>query len=141
MRAIHMISAASLALAPILPSAAADGLYATFQRASTHAGQTMGLSPRDAGRRGGEAAGAALVCYGLKITDRAAALRQQYEGDALAEFDAEAARILAAWQATKVCDNANGPNECKVSQQWSCLQAMREIGPAGSAVPGLVEPK
>ncbi len=99
------------------------------------------LLARDAGRRAGEAAGAALVCYGLRITDKVTELRTQYEGDDLAEFDDQARKVLQAWQATKTCENASGPNECKVSQQWSCLQALREIGPGGSALPGLVEPK
>ena len=109
--------------------------------ASAGEGQTKTLSPRDAGRRGGEAAGAALVCYGFRITDEVTELRSRYRGADLAEFDEQAGKILQAWQATKTCQNATGPNECKVSQQWSCLQALREIGPGGSAVPGLVEPK
>ncbi len=96
---------------------------------------------RDAGRRAGEAAGAALVCYGLRITEKVTELRSRYRGDDLAEFDEQARKVLQAWQATKTCENASGPNECKVSQQWSCLQALREIGPSGSAASGLVEPK
>jgi hypothetical protein len=70
-----------------------------------------------------------------------AELRSKYQGDALTEFDEQAAKTLQAWQATKTCQHANGPNECKVSQQWSCLQAIQEVGPGGSAVSGLVEPK
>jgi hypothetical protein len=60
-----------------------------------------------------------------------AELRSKYRGDALTEFDEQAAKTLQAWQATETCENANGPNECKVSQQWSCLQAVQEIGPGG----------
>jgi hypothetical protein len=41
-----------------------------------------------------------------------------------------AAAPLQAWQTTKTCENASGPKECKASQQWSCLQALREIVPA-----------
>ena len=100
-----------------------------------------GLSAKDAGARYGEAAGAVLVCYGLKITPRVAALRARYRGDELAEFDAQAGKILSAWRETLNCTHADGPNDCKVSQQWSCQQAVQEIGPAGSKVPGLVEPK
>lgn len=99
------------------------------------------LSAKDAGARYGEAAGAVLVCYGLKITPRVAALRARYQGDELAEFDAQAGKILSAWRETLNCTHADGPNDCKVSQQWSCQQAVQEIGPAGSKVPGLVEPK
>ena len=47
----------------------------------------------------------------------------------------------ASLAGTLNCQHADGPNDCKVSQQWSCRQAMEEIGPSGSAVRGLVEPK
>jgi hypothetical protein len=103
--------------------------------------ETPSLSAKDAGARYGEAAGAVLVCYGLKITPRVAELRARYEGDELAEFDAQAGKILSAWRETLNCTHADGPNDCKVSQQWSCRLAVQEIGPAGSKVPGLVEPK
>ena len=113
----------------------------TISTAQKPDGESKLLLARDAGRRAGEAGGAALVCYGLRITDKVTELRTRYEGDDLAEFDDQARKVLQAWQATKTCKNASGPNECKVSQQWSCLQALREIGPGGSALPGLVEPK
>lgn len=96
-----------------------------WHAASAHRGQTE----------------AALLCYGLRITDRVTELRARYQGADLAEFDLEAGKVLEAWRMARTCERANGPNECKVSQQWNCLQALREIGPEGSAVPGLVEPK
>ena len=99
------------------------------------------LSAKAAGARYGEAAGAALVCYGLQITPRVAELRARYQGDELTEFDAQAGKILQAWRSVKSCDRADGPNDCKISQQWSCRQAVEEIGPNGTAVRGLVEPK
>jgi hypothetical protein len=99
------------------------------------------LSPREAGARYGEAAGAALVCYGLKITPLVAELRARYAGDDLTEFDAQATKVVQSWRQTLSCEQSNGPNDCKVSQQWSCRLALQEIGPSGSAVRGLVEPK
>jgi hypothetical protein len=99
------------------------------------------LSAREAGARYGEAAGAALVCYGLKITPLVAELRARYAGDELKEFEAQATKVLQSWRQTLSCEQSNGPNDCKVSQQWSCRQALQEIGPSGSAVRGLVEPK
>ena len=83
----------------------------------------------------------AIVCYGLKATQRVEVLRAQYRDADLSEFDAEAAKILEAWKETATCKNAHGPNECKLSHVWSCQQALREIGPEGTAVPGLVEPR
>lgn len=99
------------------------------------------LSAKDAGARYGEAAGAALVCSGLVITPRVAELRGRYQGADLAEFDAQAGKILQAWRDTLSCKHAEGPSDCRVSQQWSCRQALQEIGPSGSALRGLVEPK
>jgi hypothetical protein len=109
--------------------------------ASTAPAGAKPLSAKDAGARYGEAAGAALVCYGLRITPQVAELRARYQGADLAEFDAQAGKILEAWRGTLNCEQADGPNDCKVSQQWSCRQALQEIGPSGSAVRGLVEPK
>jgi hypothetical protein len=99
------------------------------------------LSASEAGRRGGEAAGAALVCYGLRITPEGANLRTRFAGKDLVEFDEQAARVMRAWEKVKRCESAGGPNECKVSQQWNCLMALKEVGPQGTAVPGLLEPK
>jgi hypothetical protein len=117
-------------------------LSTTLALAQEAQGQPNSLPAAEAGRRFGEAAGAALVCYGLRIRiDQVTELRSKYQGHDLAEFDEQAAKILQAWQATRTCENANGPNECKVSQQRSCLQAVQEIGPGGTTVPGLVESK
>ncbi len=105
---------------------------------STHA---QALSAKDAGIRYGEAAGAVLVCQSLRITPRVAELRGRYQGADLQEFDAQAGKILKAWQETLNCQHANAPVDCMMSQRWSCQQALREIGPSGTAVRGLVEPK
>lgn len=99
------------------------------------------LSPKDAGIRYGEAAGAVLVCQSLRITPRVAELRDRYQGADLEEFDAQAGKILKAWQESLSCQHANAPVDCMISQRWSCQQAIREIGPSGTAVRGLVEPK
>ena len=117
-------------------------LSTTLALAQEAQGHLNSLPAAEAGRRFGEAAGAALVCYGLRIRiDQVTELRSKYRGHDLAEFDEQAAKILQAWQATRTCENANGPNECKVSQQRSCLQAVQEIGPGATTVPGLVGPK
>ncbi|WP_072377746.1 hypothetical protein [Hyphomicrobium sp. NDB2Meth4] len=99
------------------------------------------LSAKDAGIRYGEAAGAVLVCQSLRITPRVAELRGRYQGADLEEFDAQAGKILKAWQESLSCQHANAPVDCMISQRWSCQQALREIGPSGTAVRGLVEPK
>lgn len=96
------------------------------------------LSPREAGARYGQAAGAEIVCYGLKATNRTEELRARYRDADLTEFQTEAAKVLDAWKKTATCENAYGPNPCKLSHVWSCQAALKEIGPEGTAVPGLV---
>lgn len=98
------------------------------------------LTSGQAGVRYGQAAGVAVVCYWLKATKRVEELRAKYREVGAAEFDAEAAKTLAAWSVPAICRNA-GPNACRLSILWSCQQAMKEIGPEGSIFPGLVEPR
>ena len=139
----RIVSGTAILLAVLLVTAAATGNAspALLHPAATTQPSVKPLSPKDAGARYGEAAGAALVCYGLKITPQVAELRGRYQGADLAEFDAQAGKVLKAWREALNCEHAEGPNDCKVSQQWSCRQAMQEIGPSGSEVRGLVEPK
>jgi hypothetical protein len=139
--AIATVTAALCACMCAAPAPAADAPRPLLRPVSTAPADAKPLSAKDAGARYGEAAGAVLVCYGLRITPQVADLRARYQGADLAEFDAQAGKILQAWRETLDCQHAEGPNDCKVSQQWSCRQALQEIGPSGSAVRGLVEPK
>ena len=138
-----IVTGTTALLAALIASAAAAGdtSHVLLQPVATTEPSVKPLSAREAGARYGEAAGAALVCYGLKITPQVAELRGRYQGADLAEFDAQAGKVLQAWREALNCEHAEGPNDCKVSQQWSCRQAMQEIGPSGSVVQGLVEPK
>ena len=137
-----IVTATAILLAAMFVNAATaeDASTALLQPTATTQPSVKPLSAKDAGARYGEAAGAVLVCYGLKITPQVAELRGRYQGADLAEFDAQAGKVLKAWRETLNCEHAEGPNDCKVSQQWSCRQAMQEIGPSGSEVRGLVEP-
>jgi hypothetical protein len=130
----------TLAAALILAGLASHVLASNRDTAQPDAGPPS-ISARDGGARYGQAAGAALVCYGLRVTDRVDELRARYSGAELDEFDREARRIAEAWRATLLCEHAGGPNQCKLSHVWSCQQALKEIGPDGTAARGLVEPK
>lgn len=99
------------------------------------------ISAREGGARYGQAAGAALVCFGVRVTDRVEKLRARYTGQDLAEFDREARKIAEAWTVTLSCEKADGPNQCRLTHVWSCQQAMREIGPNGTAARGLIAPR
>lgn len=138
--AIALVTSAMVAAMCVATAPEAETIGARIYPAATMQSESKPLTAKEAGARYGEAAGAALVCYGLKITPQVAELRARYQGDDLAEFDAQAGKILKSWREALTCEYAEGPNDCKVSQQWSCRQAMQEIGPSGSAVRGLVEP-
>lgn len=99
------------------------------------------LDAREAGARYGQALGVALVCYGLRTTPAADRLASAYAQTGHDAFQAEADKVLAAWREASSCRNAGGPNPCRLVYEWSCRDAIREIGPQGSKIPGLVEEK
>ena len=97
------------------------------------------LDARAAGARYGQALGVALVCYGVKTTPALDKLPATYSGPEAELFKAESEKVLLAWRDAKTCKRAGGPNECRLIHEWSCRDAMREIGPQGNKLPGLVE--
>lgn len=96
---------------------------------------------REAGARYGQAMGVALMCYGLEVTPAARDLQKSFSGRDLEEFNAEAEKILAAWREASSCKTAGGPNPCRLLHEWSCRDALKEIGPGGTAIPDLVASK
>jgi hypothetical protein len=98
-----------------------------------------GLSPKDVGARYGQALGAIEICIGAKVTDKASALNSVYSGSDLETFKAQAAKIYDAWLKVKHCVRQDDPNQCKVIMDESCAAAIAEIGPSGTAVPGLLD--
>jgi len=96
-------------------------------------------TPIELGTRYGQAAGVAVLCYGLKVMPKAEQLKNRFSGADREAFDKQAAKILAAWQKTLRCENSGGPNECKLSHTWSCQLGLKELGPNGTVLPGLVE--
>lgn len=102
---------------------------------------TAPMAPRLVGARYGQAAGVALVCYGMQTTPAAAGLKSRYQGDDLQAFNEEAEKVLAAWRVLHSCQKSGGPNECRLTHVWSCRDALHEIGPNGTVMAGLVEQK
>ncbi|CAA2137115.1 hypothetical protein [Hyphomicrobium sp. ghe19] len=103
------------------------------------AGASSSLSPQEAGARYGEALGAIEVCDGTALTDKAKNLKASFAGAELDRFTAQAAKIYSAWVTVKNCVHQNDPNPCRIIIQKSCLEATSEIGPQGSALPGLLD--
>lgn len=104
------------------------------------AAQPARLSAEDLGARYGQALGASLVCPGAFVTAKAEALAASLEASEQERFKRQAAAVLKLWQKIPVCDAAtHGPNQCKIANDLSCREAMRDIGPDGRHVPGLIE--
>lgn len=99
------------------------------------------MLPREAGARHGQAMGVVLLCYGLKTTPALDRLPEKYTGTDRAAFDDESRKVIAAWQDAGSCQQQRDPNICRLTYEWSCSAAVREIGPDGTVLPGLVEPK
>lgn len=97
------------------------------------------MSARDAGARYGQALGAIEICYGSKVTAATSTLGETYRGPEQEIFKAQAANVYQAWLGVKNCNKAVDPNQCKIIMDKSCAAAEAEIGPSGSALPGLVE--
>ncbi len=96
-------------------------------------------NPRDAGIRYGQAAGMAAVCLDMKPTAKAEALSVTFTGENLEKFKVQAETVLKSWKKTLACAHTADPNPCRLAHQMSCKEGYKEIGPAGSIAPGLVE--
>ena len=97
------------------------------------------LTPYDIGSRYGQALGASETCTGGKLTDKAAVLVSLYTGTNLEEFSAQEKKVYDAWMRAKHCFEDESQNQCKIVIDESCAAAISEIGPSGTAFPGLFE--
>jgi hypothetical protein len=102
------------------------------------------LSAADQGIRYGQALAAVRTCPGARLTPKAAALEQ---GVAIAErgaFRDASDRIVAAWANAFACKDVDPAqtrdiNGCRRAKILSCTTTWQEIGPEGTALPGLLE--
>jgi hypothetical protein len=126
----------SISLAVLSPLTAAADEPAPAATSST---ATAALAPKEAGARYGQALGAAEVCFGSKVTEKAKGLEASYSGADQDAFKGQAAKIFEAWHKVKNCADQVDPNRCKIIMDKSCLAAENEIGANGNVVPGLVD--
>lgn len=98
------------------------------------------IGPRDAGARYGQALGAAEICIGWRPSAKASSLGAAFTGAELDAFKSQTAKVLDAWVKVKNCARPEDPNECKIIMDKSCEAAIAEIGPDGTALPGLLDP-
>jgi hypothetical protein len=97
------------------------------------------------GARHGQAIAAMATCPGAKTTIKVAELAAAVAPDDREAFQAASNRIIEAWQKAFACqdvDPAQSPREmngCRKAKILSCTMTWREIGPEGSALPGLLD--
>jgi hypothetical protein len=97
------------------------------------------------GARHGQAIAAMATCPGAKTTIKVAELAASVSSEDREAFEAASNRIIEAWQKAFACqdvDPAQSPREmngCRKAKILSCTMTWREIGPEGSALPGLLE--
>ncbi len=101
-------------------------------------------TPQEAGLRYGQASGVAAACPGTVLTPKAEALLQQFKGTDNEAFKAEAAKTLEVWTKALGCPNIDPETgrqnaTCRQLKAISCRQAYGEIGPEGTAMPGLLD--
>jgi hypothetical protein len=108
--------------------------------ATTRAGVNAAhLTPYDVGSRYAQALGASETCTGGKMTAKGSVLSSLYTGTNLDEFSTQEKRIYDAWMKVKHCVRDDDPGQCKVILDESCAAALSEVGPKGTALPGLLE--
>jgi hypothetical protein len=105
-----------------------------------------GADPIDEqGARHGQAIAAMATCPGAKTTLKVAELAAAVAPGDREAFQAASDRIVKAWQKAFACqdvDPAQSPREmngCRKAKILSCTMTWREIGPEGSALPGLLD--
>ncbi|MGE5266570.1 MAG: hypothetical protein ACM3L9_04305 [Deltaproteobacteria bacterium] len=103
------------------------------------------LSVDELGARHGQALAAAKICPGARTTAKVTELAASLTTGERPAFEAASNKILAAWDKAFACkdvDPAQYPrevNSCRKAKILSCSSTWTEIGPEGSAIPGLLE--
>lgn len=114
-----------------------------FLIASPAAGETLSIDEQ--GARHGQALSAARICPGARTTAKVDTLAAGIADADRATFDAASQKIVLAWDKAFLCqdvDPAQAPreiNSCRKSKILSCSSTWSEIGPEGTALPGLLE--
>jgi hypothetical protein len=119
------------------------GFIALAAAASSAAAQNLSIDEQ--GARHGQALSAAKICPGARTTAKVTTLAAAIRDADRAAFDAASQKIVDAWDKAFQCqdvDPAQAPreiNSCRKSKILSCTSTWSEIGPEGTALPGLLE--
>lgn len=100
--------------------------------------------PKERGQRQGQALAAAKICPGARTTAKVATLADGLDGAALKEFEAGRSEVTAGWDKAFSCTDVDPAqsreiNGCRKAKILSCSVTWQEIGPEGTAFPGLLE--
>jgi hypothetical protein len=120
-------------------------LFLLIPPSAAVSGGTAPPSIDEQGARHGQALAAARICPGARTTAKIDELAASIPSDRRPEFNAASDRIVDAWNQAFACqdvDPAQYPreiNSCRKSKILSCSTTWSEIGPEGSALPGLLE--
>lgn len=101
------------------------------------------LPPREAGQRYGQAQSATRICPGAYLTERGLAFPSTVPPESRAEFDAGRDEVTSAWAKAFDCVDTDPEMQrelaCRKMKILSCNAAWSEIGPEGTALPGLID--
>ncbi len=99
-------------------------------------------SAADKGIRFGQAQSAVAICPGMILTASAGKLRADQAAADLQDFDRAAGKIRKAWTEAFNCVDLDPETHrftsCRRTKIVSCNAAWSEIGPDGTALPGLI---
>ena len=101
------------------------------------------IDPREIGPRIGQAHSAAKICPGARLTPLAGSITTRVTASERAAFDSGVAEVTAAWTKAFDCVDVDPETKrelaCRKMKILSCNAAWQEIGPEGTALPGLLE--
>ena len=137
-----------MSLAPLWAVALAAALTISVPRPASPADTVVPpaatLSVTELGARNGQALAAVRICPGARLTAKAETLGAGLAGSDLAMFRDESDRIVTAWARAFACRDVDPAqsrdiNGCRRAKILSCTTTWQEIGPDGTALPGLLD--
>ena len=102
------------------------------------------LSLEERGARHGQALAAAEICPGAKLTPKVELLAENLRGQDLDLFLTHSKKVVLDWKTAFGCKDVDPAqtrdiNGCRRAKILSCSMTWQEIGPEGTALPGLLE--
>lgn len=105
---------------------------------------TRSLTVEERGARHGQALAAARFCPGARLSDEAEKLQITLNKSERVVFNENSQKVKASWEKAFQCTDVDPAqtreiNGCRRAKIISCTMTWQEIGPEGTALPGLLE--